>query len=114
VDAFRCCVCGKKDAHRGFDGIGLECRLDSLAVFRGHPPKHHLKAVISDVTLSGKEVVKPLLGGPVFGEDDNSLIAPDPAGANMRIKPMDECLSLAIRPSCCMLGVLTNFLQEAG
>ena len=80
VDPFRRCICSKKDTHRGFNWVGLECSLDSLAVLSGHSAVHHLEAVIANITLSSQQIIKPLLGGSVFGEDDNSLIAQTPLG----------------------------------
>jgi hypothetical protein len=55
--------------------------------------------------------MKPVLGGAVFGEDDQAPVAPDSARVQLGLQPVDERATLASPPPAELIGGGNEVIQ---
>ncbi len=66
-------ICCQQDAHPRFARVGLKSRFDPLAIFGFHAPVQGEQAFRFGQALAFQQVMQPLLGGAILGEDDHAL-----------------------------------------
>ena len=62
--------------------------------------------------MLGEDFLEPVLRGPVFGEEDDPLVAPFLAGANVRVEPVDQALHLRVELARRLFRPLPHLLQQ--
>ena len=97
VDPLGSSVGGQEDSDEALPGVGLQRRLDRLAVLRVHPAIHRLEPLAACQSLGGEHALQPVLGGPVLGEDDDPLVGPLAAGPDVLVEPASEPLGLGVK-----------------
>ena len=113
VDAFGSGVGGQQDADGTVLGVGLEGRLDPLPVLRVHAAVHRHEAVAAGEPLRSQNTLEPVLGVPVLGEDDDSLVAPGTVGTDVLVEPADQPLGLGVELRGCLAGPGLHFLEQS-
>ncbi len=112
VQAFGGGVGGKQDAHRADFGSRLESSFDIFPLLHVHAAVHGQQPVVIGEALLGEDFLEPVLRGPVLGEDDDPLVAPFLAGANVRVEPVDQALHLRVELARRLFRPLPHLLQQ--
>jgi len=97
IQAFGGGISREQDAHRADLRSRLESGFDLFPL-----PEVHATYIVSvrSPPVSpcwGENFLEPVLRGPVFGEQDDPLVAPFLAGSNVRVEPFDQALRLGVR-----------------
>ena len=112
VQAFGGGVGGEQDAHRADFGSRLEGGFDILPLLQVHAAVHGQQPVVAGEALLGEDFLEPVLRGPVFGEEDDPLVAPFLVGANVRVEPVDQALHLRVELARRLFRPLPHLLEQ--
>ncbi len=99
VETFGGGIGGQQDAHGALVGSGLERRFDRFPLLRVHAAVHRHQPVAAREPFGRQDRLQPVLRGPVLGEDDDPLVRPLAAGADVVLEPVDQLARL-----CCRRG----------
>ncbi|GAB3653091.1 hypothetical protein GCM10028833_25790 [Glycomyces tarimensis] len=95
VDALAGGVGGEQDAQPVVGGVGLEGQADLLAVFDVHAAVEERDAVAAEA-LGAEEVVEPVEGVAVLGEDHDAVVQPLAVGLARRVEEGEEARGLGV------------------
>ncbi len=111
VDALAGRVGGEQDPHRvEVRGIA-EDLADAVALVVVHTAVE-AGDPLGGVTGADEPVTQPALGVAIFGEDDDPLVVPLPAGADDRVEPVAHSVELRVGPQARVLRPVAQLLQQ--
>ena len=112
VDALGSGVGGQQDAHEALCGAGLERGLDALALRVVHAAVQRQQALAGGQPLRRQDLLQPVLGGPVLGEEDHPLVGPLAVRLDDVAQPGDQGARLAVAPRRGFVGPGGHLLQQ--
>lgn len=112
VDAFAGRIRRQEDAYSTLAGVGLKSGFDSFPFLGIHAAENSQEAVAAREAFRRQNALQPVLRGPIFGEDDDSVVGPLAPRPNVLLKPADQLLGLGIEPGLGSLCPCFHFFQE--
>ncbi len=110
VDALGSGIGGQQDADLGVPGVGLEGGLHLLTLVLIHATMENGESIT--VASCGQDLVEPLVGGTVFGEEDDSPIVPFAIRLEVFFDPVDDGARLGIGSMALALGPSTHLVDQ--